>query len=44
MKAHPAVAPLVEGGEVKEYSAHVIPEAGYDMMPRADRRRAAGGR
>ena len=32
LKAHPAVAPLVEGGEVKEYSAHVIPEAGYDMM------------
>lgn len=33
MKSHPAIAPLVEGGEVKEYSAHVIPEAGYDMMP-----------
>lgn len=33
LKAHPAVAPLVEGGELKEYSAHVIPEAGYDMMP-----------
>lgn len=33
MLAHPAVAPLVEGGEVKEYSAHVIPEAGFDMMP-----------
>ncbi|MEZ5239832.1 MAG: FAD-dependent oxidoreductase [Microthrixaceae bacterium] len=33
LKAHPAIAPLVEGGEVKEYSAHVIPEAGYDMMP-----------
>jgi electron transfer flavoprotein-quinone oxidoreductase len=33
MKAHPAIAPLVEGGEVTEYSAHVIPEAGYDMMP-----------
>lgn len=32
-KAHPAIAPLVEGGEVKEYSAHVIPEAGFDMMP-----------
>ena len=24
---------LVEGGEVKEYSAHVIPEAGLAMMP-----------
>ena len=33
LKAHPAVAPLVEGGEVKEYSAHVIPEGGYEMMP-----------
>jgi electron transfer flavoprotein-quinone oxidoreductase len=34
LKAHPAIAPLVEGGEVKEYSAHVIPEAGWDMLPR----------
>jgi electron transfer flavoprotein-quinone oxidoreductase len=33
LEAHPAIAPLVEGGEVKEYSAHVIPEAGLDMMP-----------
>jgi electron transfer flavoprotein-quinone oxidoreductase len=34
LKGHPAIAPLVEGGEVKEYSAHVIPEAGVAMMPR----------
>jgi electron transfer flavoprotein-quinone oxidoreductase len=34
LKAHPAVAPLVEGGELKEYSAHLIPEGGWDMMPR----------
>jgi electron transfer flavoprotein-quinone oxidoreductase len=34
LKAHPGIAPLVEGGEVKEYSAHVIPEAGLSMMPR----------
>ncbi len=33
LKQHPAIAPLVEGGEVKEYSAHVIPEAGLSMMP-----------
>lgn len=33
LKAHPSVAPLIEGGEVKEYSAHLIPEAGYDAMP-----------
>ena len=34
LKAHPAIAPLVEGGEIKEYSAHVIPEAGVSMMPK----------
>ena len=34
LKARSAIAPLVEGGEVKEYSAHVIPEAGLSMMPR----------
>jgi electron transfer flavoprotein-quinone oxidoreductase len=33
MKAHPAIAPMVEGGELKEFSAHVIPEGGYNMMP-----------
>lgn len=33
LKAHPAIAPLVEGGEIVEYSAHVIPEAGRSMMP-----------
>ncbi|HEX9259705.1 MAG TPA: FAD-dependent oxidoreductase, partial [Acidimicrobiales bacterium] len=33
LKAHPAIAPLVEGAELKEYSAHVIPEGGYGMMP-----------
>ncbi|MCB1002298.1 MAG: FAD-dependent oxidoreductase [Acidimicrobiales bacterium] len=34
LKSHPAIAPLVEGAEVKEYSAHLIPEAGLSMMPR----------
>ena len=34
LKAHPGIAPLIEGGEVKEYSAHVIPEAGLSMMPK----------
>lgn len=34
LKAHPAIAPLVEGGEIVEYSAHLIPEAGRSMMPR----------
>ena len=33
LKRHPAIAPLSEGAEVTEYSAHVIPEAGLDMMP-----------
>lgn len=27
-KSHPAVAPLIRGGELKEYSAHAIPEGG----------------
>ena len=34
LKRHPAVAPLVEGGQVVEYSAHLIPEAGLEMMPK----------
>jgi electron transfer flavoprotein-quinone oxidoreductase len=33
LKAHPAVAPLVAGGELKEYAAHLIPEGGYDALP-----------
>jgi electron transfer flavoprotein-quinone oxidoreductase len=33
MKAHSAIAPMVEGAELKEYSAHLIPEAGLAMMP-----------
>jgi electron transfer flavoprotein-quinone oxidoreductase len=33
LKAHPSIAPLVDGGEVKEYAAHLIPEGGYNMMP-----------
>ena len=34
LKAHSAIAPFVEGGEIKEYSAHLIPEAGLLMMPK----------
>ncbi|MEI8050019.1 MAG: FAD-dependent oxidoreductase [Actinomycetes bacterium] len=33
LKRHPAIAPLVAGGELVEYSAHLIPEGGYDAMP-----------
>jgi len=33
MKAHPSIAPLLEGGEMKEYTAHLIPEGGYKAIP-----------
>lgn len=33
VKAHPTIAPLVAGGDLVEYSAHLIPEGGYDVMP-----------
>lgn len=33
-KRHPSVAPLIEGSEVKEYSAHLIPEGGFKAIPR----------
>jgi electron transfer flavoprotein-quinone oxidoreductase len=32
-KSHPYVAPLLEGGKVKEYQAHLIPEGGYASIP-----------
>ncbi len=32
-KNHPLVAPLVKGGTLLEYSAHLVPEGGLDMMP-----------
>ena len=32
-KEHPAIAPYLEGGEVLEYSAHLVPEAGIHMVP-----------
>ena len=31
---HPVIAPLVEGGQVLEYGAHLIPEGGYRAMPK----------
>ncbi|MQA84841.1 MAG: FAD-dependent oxidoreductase [Streptosporangiales bacterium] len=34
LKAHPAIAPLVRGGELVEFTAHTIPEAGLAGMPR----------
>jgi electron transfer flavoprotein-quinone oxidoreductase len=33
LKAHPAIAPYLRGAQVREYSAHLIPEGGYDAMP-----------
>ena len=33
-KGHPAVASLLEGGKLVEYSAHLIPVSGIKMMPR----------
>jgi len=31
---HPVIAPLVEGGQLLEYGAHLIPEGGYRAMPK----------
>ncbi|KGB80595.1 protein fixC [Rhodovulum sp. NI22] len=33
-KSHPSVAPLLKGSEMKEYVAHLIPEGGYNAIPR----------
>lgn len=34
MVAHPFVKNLVRGGEILEYSGHMIPEYGYDRLPK----------
>ncbi|KJS88866.1 MAG: protein fixC [Peptococcaceae bacterium BICA1-8] len=34
LKAHPAIKPLIAGGEIKEYLGHMIPEGGYKAMPK----------
>jgi electron transfer flavoprotein-quinone oxidoreductase len=34
LKRHPAIAPLIEGGEMKEYCAHLIPEGGFHAVPK----------
>lgn len=34
LKKHPYVADLIEGGELLEYSAHLIPEGGYNCIPK----------
>ena len=32
-KQHPVIAPLIEGGKLLEYSAHLVTEGGYNMLP-----------
>lgn len=34
MKQHPAIAPMIAGGEMKEYCAHLIPEGGFYAVPK----------
>jgi electron transfer flavoprotein-quinone oxidoreductase len=33
VKQHPVIRKLIQGGEVKEYSGHLIPEGGYHSVP-----------
>ncbi|HBQ87609.1 MAG TPA: FAD-dependent oxidoreductase [Syntrophomonas sp.] len=33
-KMHPSVAPLIRGGRLVEYSGHLVPEGGVEMMPK----------
>jgi electron transfer flavoprotein-quinone oxidoreductase len=33
-KNHPAIKPLLADSEVKEYAAHLIPEGGYNAIPK----------
>jgi len=34
LKLHPMIAPLIKDGKPKEYTAHWLPEGGYDTIPR----------
>jgi electron transfer flavoprotein-quinone oxidoreductase len=34
LKRHPAVEPLIRGGTVVEYSAHMIPAGGWEAIPK----------
>ncbi|MDE6138944.1 MAG: FAD-dependent oxidoreductase [Candidatus Gastranaerophilales bacterium] len=34
LKKHPAIAPIIKDGTLKEYSAHLIPEGGYKKIPK----------
>ena len=33
-KNHPAVAPIIRGAKMVEHSGHMVPEGGYNMIPR----------
>ncbi|MHB8124887.1 MAG: FAD-dependent oxidoreductase [Desulfitobacteriaceae bacterium] len=37
LKSKPYVKRLIQGGETKEYLAHLIPEGGYNQMPKLHR-------
>ncbi len=32
--SHPSIAPLIEGGKIDEYSAHMVQEGGYGSIPK----------
>lgn len=34
LKEHTAIRPLIAGGELEEYSGHLIPESGYKSIPK----------
>lgn len=34
LKHHPAIAPYIKDGELTEYSAHLIPEGGFNAIPK----------
>jgi electron transfer flavoprotein-quinone oxidoreductase len=34
LKSHPSIKPLIDGAALREYTAHLIPEGGYDKIPR----------
>ena len=34
LKEHPSISPLIKGGELLEYSAHLIPEGGFNAIPK----------
>ena len=33
LKSHPSIRPLIEGAALREYTAHLIPEGGYNKVP-----------